>query len=99
LIHEVAGAKEELLKTSVAVQRIIDHHVSPEEAGKIFSQVKPKLAVYTHFVMVASKEISPPTVQDFITMTRKTYSGPLEAGEDLMVIEIGDTVKVSRPSR
>jgi ribonuclease Z len=99
LIHEVAGAKEELLKTSVAVQRIIDHHVSPEEAGKIFSQVKPKLAVYTHFVMVASKEISPPTVQDFITMTRKTYSGPLEAGEDLMVIEVGDTVKVTRPSR
>ncbi len=97
LIHEIAGAKEELLKSSVAVQRIIDHHVSPEEAGKVFSQVKPKLAVYTHFVMVASKEISPPTVQDFITMTKKTYAGPLEPGEDLMVIEIGDTVKVTRP--
>ena len=37
LIHEVAGAKEELLKTSVATQRIIDHHVSPEEAGEVFS--------------------------------------------------------------
>jgi ribonuclease Z len=99
LIHEVAGAKEELLKASAAVQRIIDHHVSPEEAGKIFSQLKPKLAVYTHFVMVANKDIRAPTVEDFITMTRKTYSGPLEAGEDLMVIEIGDTVKMSRPSR
>jgi ribonuclease Z len=99
LIHEVAGAKEELLKTSPAAQRIIDHHVSPEEAGKLFSQVKPKLAVYTHFVMVASNAISAPTVEDFITMTRKTYSGPLEAGVDLMVIEVGDTVKVTRPSR
>ena len=29
--------------------------------------------------------------------TRKTYSGPLELGEDLMVIEIGDTVTVRRP--
>lgn len=99
LIYEVAGAKEELLKTSVPTQRIIDHHTSPEEAGKLFSEVKPKLAVYTHFVMVASNTIGPPTVEDFITMTRKTYPGPLEAGEDLMAIEIGDTVKVSRPYR
>lgn len=99
LVHEVAAAKEELLKTSVATQRIIDHHTSPEEAGKVFSRVKPKLAVYTHFVMVSSDTISAPTVEDIITMTRKTYSGPLEAGEDLMVIEVGDTVKVSRPSR
>jgi ribonuclease Z len=99
LIHEVATAKEELLKTSVATQRIIDHHTSPEEAGKVFSRVKPKLAVYTHFVMVSSNTISAPTVEDIIAMTRKTYSGPLEAGEDLMVIEIGDTIKVSRPAR
>jgi ribonuclease Z len=99
LVHEVAAGKEELLKISVATQRIIDHHTSPEEAGKVFSRVKPKLAVYTHFVMVSSNTISAPTVEDFITMTRKTYSGPLEAGEDLMVIEVGDTVKVSRPSR
>jgi len=99
LIHEVAAAKEELLKTSVVTQRIIAHHTSPEEAGKLFSRVKPKLAVYTHFVVVAGETINPPTVEDIITMTRKTYSGPLEAGEDLMVIEVGDTVKVSRPSR
>jgi ribonuclease Z len=99
LIHEVAAAKEELIKTSVATQRIIDHHTSPEEAGKVFSRVKPKLAVYTHFVMVSSDTISAPTVEDIITMTRKTYSGPLEAGEDLMIIEVGDAVKVSRPSR
>jgi len=72
--------------------------VSPEEAGKIFSQVKPKLRS-TPFRDGGSNEISAPTAADLVTMTRKTYSGPLEAGEDLMVIEIGDTVKVSRPSR
>jgi TRAP transporter TAXI family solute receptor len=97
LVHEVAAAKEELLRTSVVTQRIIDHHTSPEEAGKVFSRVKPKLAVYSHFVQVAGETMSPPTVEDIITMTRKTYSGPLEAGEDLMVIEIGDTAKVSPP--
>jgi len=29
-----------------------------------------------------------------VAQTRKTYSGPLEVGEDLMSIEIGDTVEV-----
>ena len=29
-------------------------------------------------------------------LTRTTYDGPLEVGEDLMVIEIGNEVRVSR---
>jgi ribonuclease Z len=29
--------------------------------------------------------------------TRKTYSGPLEVGEDLMTIEIGEQARVRRP--
>lgn len=67
---------------------IINHHTKPEEAGEIFASVKPKLAVFSH------AEQSPAIV----AKTRKIYSGPLELGEDLMVIEIGDTVVVNRPS-
>jgi ribonuclease Z len=67
-------------------QRIVAHHTTPEEAGRVFTQVKPKLAVYSHIV--------PPNVPDVIPHTRKTYSGPLELGEDLMSIEIGETVVV-----
>ena len=33
-----------------------------------------------------------------IAPTRKTYGGPLELGEDPMVIEIGETVSVRRPA-
>jgi ribonuclease Z len=33
-----------------------------------------------------------------IAPTRKTYAGPLELGEDLMVIEVGETVAVRRPA-
>jgi hypothetical protein len=29
--------------------------------------------------------------------TRRTYSGPLELGEDLMVIEVGNEIAVRRP--
>ena len=38
------------------------------------------------------------TEQDVIAPTRKAYAGPLELGEDLMVIEIGETVVVRRPA-
>ena len=33
-----------------------------------------------------------------IVPTRKTYAGPLELGEDLMVIEVGEQVTVRRPA-
>jgi len=32
-----------------------------------------------------------------LEQTRKTYSGPVEVGEDLMSIDIGDKVEVHRP--
>jgi hypothetical protein len=32
-----------------------------------------------------------------IAATQETYSGPLEFGEDLMTINIGDAVSVERP--
>jgi len=72
-------------------KKIIEHHTTPSQAGLIFTQVKPKLAVYSHIV--------PPDVPDVIPHTRKTYSGPLELGEDLMSIEIGDTVVVHRATK
>lgn len=97
LIHEVAAAKEEVLRTSVAARRIIGHHTSPEEAGNVFDRVKPKLAVYSHIALLTmDPSASAPTVQDLITRTRKTYAGPLEVGEDLMTIEVGDRVAVRR---
>ena len=36
---------------------------------------------------------------DLVAQTRKTYSGPLEVGEDLMSIEIGDKVEVHRSTK
>jgi ribonuclease Z len=34
------------------------------------------------------------TVETVLERTRTSYSGPLQAGDDLMRFEIGDTVKV-----
>jgi ribonuclease Z len=95
LIHEVASARAELMKEAY-VQRIIGHHTTPREAGLVFAQTKPKLAAYTHIVLVGSERIPPPTVEDIVAETRQTYRGPLVVGEDLMTFEIGETVSVRR---
>ena len=95
LIHEVASL-ETFQRIGIPPERtasIIAHHTTPEQAGEVFGRTKPKLAVYSHLVMPNATE------QDVIPPTRKTYSGPLELGEDLMVIEVGEKVEVRRPAK
>ena len=96
IIHEVAAAREELLEFDQRMQLILDHHTTPEEAGIVFDRVSPKLAVYTHYVLLSAPNSPEVTVDDVLKRTRTNYSGPLVAGDDLMRLEIGDTVEVHR---
>lgn len=92
LVHEVASP-ETLQRAGIPPERariVLDHHVTPEQAGEVFTRTKPKLVVYSHIVLPIATE------QDLIPPTRKTYSGPIEVGEDLMVIEVGETIEVRR---
>ena len=100
LVHEVAMARPELMKEAY-IQRIIGHHTVPYDCGRVFAQTRPKLAAFTHVVLLASKEVPPPSLDDVVAGVRQTYDGPLEIGEDLISFEIGDTVTVRRlmPSR
>ena len=93
LVHEVCVVRPELL-SNVYIQRVVDHHTSPREAGQVFSLAKPKMAVYSHLVFLASDKVPRATVDDIVAGTRETYSGPLQVGEDLMSFEIADTVIV-----
>jgi ribonuclease Z len=93
LVHEVLSPEVERrrgLVDAAAMARIIAHHVTPEEAGKVFTAVSPRLAVYSHIVP------SPATAADLVTPTRRTYKGRLEVGYDLMEIVIGDAITVRR---
>lgn len=95
LVHEVAAAEPALLNTSPDAQRIIGHHTTPEDAGRVFDRVKPKLAVYSHIVLLTTDPaVRAPTADEVLTATRKTYTGPLELGEDLMTIDVGDRVNL-----
>jgi ribonuclease Z len=96
LVHEVASARPELMNEPY-IQRIIAHHSTPREAGRVFAQAKPKLAAFTHIVLLGSERIDPPPIDDIIAETRQTYGGPLIVGEDLMTFDIADTVSVRPP--
>ena len=92
LIHEVAIATPELIRQYPLLVNVFEHHTYPEEAGKIFSAVKPKLAVYSHIILPSISGGAPVTVDDLITQTRTSYQGPLLVGDDLTVIDIADEV-------
>ena len=95
LIHEVASP-ESFQRAGIHPDRarpVIEHHVTPEQAGEVFAKTKPRLAVYSHIVQADASE------QDLIPPTLKTYSGAVEVGEDLMVILVGEKVEVRRPVR
>jgi len=97
LIHEVAIARPELIQKSAVARQILGYHTSPEEAGKIFSIVKPRLAIYSHIALVLTDPtIAPPTIDDVLPRTKLNYSGTVEIGEDLMTIEIADKITVKR---
>jgi ribonuclease Z len=98
LIHEVAAVRPELLK-DVQVQRVMAHHTSPQDAGRVFQLAHPKLAVYTHLVLLAHPGVSAVTTEELVAQTRATYDGPLVVGEDLMTFKVGKTgVQVVRPN-
>jgi ribonuclease Z len=95
LIHNVVSPEtfQRIGVPPAQTANIIAHHTTPEQAGEVFERTKPKLAVYSHIVLPNATE------EDLIPPTRKIYSGPLELGEDLMVIEVGEKVEVRRPAR
>jgi ribonuclease Z len=94
IVHEVISPDVERRRNQLAdpraVERVIARHSTPEECGRLFAAAKPRLAVYSHIVP------SPATAGDLIGPTRAFYDGPLEVGEDLMMISIGDTMAVSK---
>lgn len=99
VIHEVALASDELLASSAQFRRIVAHHTTPEQAGTVFAKVNPKLAVYTHLVLLSGPGIPEAPLASLITRTRSSYQGPLVIGEDLMSFIVDDRVSILRAAR
>jgi len=86
LIHEVAAAPLGATITE-NVRYILSLHTGPEECSKVFSAVKPKLALYNHIIQCLGVSL-----EEMMDLTRKQYGGPVAFGEDLMRIEVGNEV-------
>lgn len=91
LIHEVADGSDAYLAQNPNYAQVLAHHTRPQDVGKVFDAVKPKLAVYSHIV---TRGVA---AQDLVKRTRETYSGPLVVGDDLMRFVVGRDVAIYRP--
>jgi ribonuclease Z len=84
-------------RPDAAWNRVLAHHTSPEEAGTVFTLAAPKMAVFCHYTLMGGgqggREVTP---EQAVERARKTYDGPLVAGEDLMSFEIGETVVMKK---
>jgi ribonuclease Z len=89
LIHEVAIAPDTLSKSD-SRYNIMAHHSTPEQTARVFNEVKPKLAVYSHIVKLYGM-----TEQEILRRAKANYSGPIIMGEDLMSFSIDDKVSVT----
>jgi ribonuclease Z len=88
LIHEVTAAAGSAAESLQQLKRIGANHTTPDQAGQIFAEVKPKLAVYNHLLLFGGAK-----AEDLVPMTRGNYSGPLIVGEDLLQLDLGETVE------
>ena len=90
LIHEAIDLDvlQRLVPDKARMEAIVARHTTPEQAAGIFSRVSPRLALFSH---------SPGTAA-IVEQTRRHYSGRVEMGEDLMVIDIGAEVRVTPPA-
>ncbi len=89
-VHEVSAATPAMLANPGIVQAIFAHHTSPQDAGRAFAAVHPRLAVYSHLVLLGDATHEPPSLDELVRQTRETYEGPLVVGADLMQFDVRD---------
>ncbi len=98
LIHSIGAARQELLDASPLWRRIMAHHITPEDAGRVFNLTQPKVAVFSHIVSATNGKIKPVPPAVMAERTRAVYPGKLVVGEDLMSFVIGKSgVEVISP--
>lgn len=87
LIHEVLLSPP---GATTSNDGILGYHSTPEQAASVFTQVAPRLAVYTHIVDQTGGGAA-----GIISRTVAAgYKGPLQVGTDLTSIGIGAAITV-----
>ena len=95
IVSNVVAFSDPMTKAGI-LKPVLDKLTTPEQGAAIFSKAKPRLAVYSHIV---KKEL-PGDAGDEVVIKRTRaagYAGPLVMGQDRMIVDIGDEVKVLPP--
>ena len=66
------------------VQRRYSHLASPEVAGRILNEARPKQAVFSHISLMSGPNIPRPSTDELRSRVDALYDGPFVIGEDLM---------------
>lgn len=85
MLHEVA-----VFQDRTVLPQVISHHTTPEQAGEIFAEAQPKLAVYTHIVNGIPGKVEGVSEEEMIARTQENYDGEVLLGADLMSFLITD---------
>ena len=88
LVHEVTAAAGSAAESAQQLKRIGANHTTPDQAGEVFSEARPKLAVYNHLSAVRRRQS-----RRFDSDDAQNLFGPLIVGEDLLQINVGSTVE------
>jgi ribonuclease Z len=89
LVHCVAIGSRRLEAAAPAfVQRYYDFLASPEMAGRILQETRPRLAVFSHISLYSRGDIPRPSTDELTARVRAVYDGPFVIGEDLMAFSI-----------
>lgn len=95
LIHEVMSpALEHFVRTTFSQEvadGIVALHTLAPDVGRVFTQARPRLGVLTHL------DNDPARIPELAAQIESTWSGDFVVAEDLMAIEIGETIRVLAP--
>ncbi|WP_051353050.1 MBL fold metallo-hydrolase [Thalassobacillus devorans] len=97
IIHEVIASDPEPDDESLSntFKSISAYHSTPEQSAKVFKEIDPKLAVYTHIISLGMTDKD----AKFVKRTNELYNGKVMLGEDLMTFEIGNEIDVKNQNK
>ena len=97
LVHGVMSpALEKYVRTALShdvAEDIVALHTSAPDVGRVFAESGVRVGVLTHF------DNNPKYIPELESEIRTTWDGELVIGEDLTVIEIGESIRVVSPEQ
>ena len=97
LIHEVMSpALEHFVRTTYSQEvadGIVALHTLAPDVGRVFAETRTRMGVLTHL------DNEPSQIPELEAQIETTWSGDFVVAEDLMAIEIGESIRVLRPAQ